>query len=411
MLFKKISSVRAPAHVRGGITIMVLVMLVAFVVILSAFLRYIALQSHLTSDKVQEEQAFGFGDAGVNYAVWLLAANGARRTPADLENADPGTDPDLFAATRNHKVCAYDKVTKNSTCEQGETEIGEFTLAFHYDPPPIDRLTVTSEGKDINKPGECQTVVAVLAKFADGGYHVVNWDHKPTNVCSNPLSDATLVGYWKFDEGKGDTTRDETIPAERGDLKNMFPPSPWVAPTGIPTKFVNPFALNFDGQNDNVDIRTDAELDNFSTTGFTVSAWMKPDVVAGTTGVIIEKRRNTHEFYLIRRGEQILASVNGNNTCGADVDFAKDTWYHVAAVYTPAVNPPTSPASLSVYKNGKLVKRCADASAIYTPGTGRIGIGQRIADGRFLFDGLIDDVRIYRRPLSTDEIGRIADGY
>jgi hypothetical protein len=73
-------------------------------------------------------------------------------------------------------------------------------------------------------------------------------------------------------------------------------------------------------------------------------------------------------------------------------------WYHVAGVYN------ASAQTLDIYVNGNLdngVLRGTIPSSQVTPNV-KVNIGRRT--GGFYFGGIIDDVRVYSRALSQDEI-------
>jgi hypothetical protein len=77
----------------------------------------------------------------------------------------------------------------------------------------------------------------------------------------------------------------------------------------------------------------------------------------------------------------------------------EDTWMHVASVYTGS--------QLKIFVNGQLVRR-ASISGTVCVNQNPLTIGAKYIPTKGIaeafFDGLIDEVRIYNRPLSKFEI-------
>ena len=120
--------------------------------------------------------------------------------------------------------------------------------------------------------------------------------------------------------------------------------------------------------------------------------WLSPD--PGTSGMlfanIIDTRGNSHQ---IRSANDVVAA---------------DRFQHVAVTYDPVSGAET------LYANGKVVAR-QDIGTIAPETAYNFYIGRRPSDspgdstyGNF-FDGIIDEVRLYRRALSEEEIRRIYD--
>ncbi|MDD8026986.1 MAG: sialidase domain-containing protein [Acidobacteriota bacterium] len=102
--------------------------------------------------------------------------------------------------------------------------------------------------------------------------------------------------------------------------------------------------------------------------------------------------RHTHTYY----GESGDWSIDG---IMADTALQADTWYHVVGVVY-------SSKSVSIYVNGTLVKTGAITQSILSRPNEplRIGSGSNYGQPDWKFDGSIDEVAIYDRALSADEI-------
>ena len=79
-----------------------------------------------------------------------------------------------------------------------------------------------------------------------------------------------------------------------------------------------------------------------------------------------------------------------------------DVWHHVACVYNPSTN------ELIIYENGTQTN-FVDVSAfdLFLHSSPDFGIGNR-PGGATAFDGVVDDLRVYNRPLSLSEIQELA---
>lgn len=208
--------------------------------------------------------------------------------------------------------------------------------------------------------------------------------------------------HWKLDEGTGTTTADASGFGSTGTLAN--------APTWS-TGRINS-ALTFSG-NRYVSAGTPSNLANLYTTGMTVSAWIKPaSAGAGNGGRIVDKSNGGAGWSLKMNGAAVVqfsASefVTTDATRDSGSSIALNTWQHVTATWTGSVTA----TNIHLYVNGVL----SDGAATNGVGATRddsaspIAIGNRPFDAARGFDGLIDDVRVYNRILTTTEIQALAD--
>jgi len=168
-------------------------------------------------------------------------------------------------------------------------------------------------------------------------------------------------------------------------------------------------AYGFDGIDDYVDVADSNSLD--LKTALTITAWIKMNVLS--TPIVTKHGGNAQKSYWFDVWDTSTSGVrlivNGG---GSDVPLQGNTalstgaWYHVAGVYNGIAG------TMEVYLNGindTATKTSGVPSSIYI-GTEnlRIGIGK---DGsgslQYKFNGTIDDVRIYNRSLSPQEIYQI----
>ncbi|MCK5272470.1 MAG: LamG domain-containing protein [Sedimentisphaerales bacterium] len=204
-----------------------------------------------------------------------------------------------------------------------------------------------------------------------------------------------LMGHWKLDDGSGDAAIDSSPNGNDGTLVNG---PVWAAgPPGFGG------ALDFDGLNDYVDCGTFVP-----TTDGTLSlcAWVyqagqnKSTIVAKRTdwaGTSFDMMiRNTNSLMIVR------SSASGvNNWCNFDeeVKVPVNEWTHVVITVDGTENADSAKA----YMNGELIKTAIWVFQCPVPDA-PVLIGASQTDPIELFGGLIDDVRIYNRTLSEDDI-------
>lgn len=205
-----------------------------------------------------------------------------------------------------------------------------------------------------------------------------------------------LVAYWSFDEEIGTTALDSSGNDNTGTLIN--------GPSWVTGRVGN--ALSFDGINDYVEINDNNNLD-LTVGEFTLSAWIYPE----SYGAALSSRIIDHGggspgeggWSLLvsnESGEQRLRIYikNGNSFSGTYSDIntiALNTWQHVAVTFQSGM--------VTMYINGQIK---GQASGLPTPTdtNAPVRIGMRATDVFRTFTGVIDEVYIYNRALTPQEI-------
>jgi hypothetical protein len=216
-----------------------------------------------------------------------------------------------------------------------------------------------------------------------------------------------LVGYWTFD-GKdiglsGTRAKDLSGNNNHGTLTN--------GPARIEGKVGQ--ALNFNGTSTYINAGHNASLGNLGPS--TYSAWIYPrSFGGGGTGKIISKNDGNDKFAFgvdnidVTAGLEVFILGTGANIDAFTSNNAinLNRWQFVTAVY----NGSTNASGVSFYVNGVLVSHGGSETNLGTPriddSTIDLKIGD-IGDGSRVFDGLIDDVRIYNRALSAGEVNKL----
>ncbi|MHC4144293.1 MAG: LamG domain-containing protein, partial [Planctomycetota bacterium] len=150
-------------------------------------------------------------------------------------------------------------------------------------------------------------------------------------------------------------------------------------------------ALEFDGAGDYVDCG--ASPDYEIAVNITIACWIKVDVFDKNWQAIITTSDSSWRVHRSSSTNNIAWGSSGLSPTDltGTTDVSTGEWFHVAAVYNGAQK--------LLYINGNL-----DASS---DSTGNISTSG--ATGRF-WDGLIDDVRIYKRALAETELLGVMSG-
>jgi hypothetical protein len=202
-----------------------------------------------------------------------------------------------------------------------------------------------------------------------------------------------LVGHWKMDEASWNGTAGEVIDSS-GNGNNGTSTSATISAG----KFGN--GGSFDGVDDYVDMGSDTSL-NFENNGvFSINFWIKPSSFSTTWRVPLLIR----ELYL-NSGYRCGITSTGNlrfwtNQSGGTLEIESDTsmslnqWNHISITYNDT--------QAFIYLNSKQV---ASGAGSYISGTSSLQIGTGWSNE--FFNGQIDDVRIYNRALSPDEVKKL----
>src|SRR3989344_880791 len=196
-----------------------------------------------------------------------------------------------------------------------------------------------------------------------------------------------LVSYWGLDEGSGRVAHDASNYANNG-----------VASSTWTTGKVGG-AGKFDGVDDYVDLPSTASL---YPTQFTISSWVNTNTLTAGDGNLGQIIFSNYEglknfiFYISNTGLVCIRPHDGITALGLCSSSALtiSSWYFISATFDGT--------DLIVYINGENKgSRTATNSANQND---YAAIGMAHAAGGYYFNGLIDEVRIYNRALSAEEM-------
>jgi len=207
---------------------------------------------------------------------------------------------------------------------------------------------------------------------------------------ANLDTDAHLVGWWKFDDAPGATAADSSKQGRNGTLQGGLSFDKDSAPGRMGK------ALKFDGKEGFVQITGYKGIGG--TAPRTVCAWIKTKAAGGEILSWGQRDFGKMWTFCFIRGRVGVTPKGGYLYMGDATN--DDVWHHVAAVAEEAARPNLHD-NVKLYKDGEPAKiddiGLLDLWPIETGSEQDVRIGWK-------FSGLLDDVRIYDRALSEDEI-------
>ncbi|MEK7563412.1 MAG: LamG domain-containing protein, partial [Patescibacteria group bacterium] len=218
-------------------------------------------------------------------------------------------------------------------------------------------------------------------------------------------SESGLVGYWKFDEGTNtgailDSSGYGNTGVRRGGAGKI-----WSGSSLPSLQFENRYAMQFDGVDDYVEIPYDSTRD-FGTSNFTINTWIR--IPSQVNMPIIEWGTYYDNGFLLRLNEVASPSISiyiGNTGYAWTKSFTANTWYHLVVLRE-------SSTTMHAYVDGvSLGTITIPSNATITANGGVTRLGKYTSGATSsLWNGLLDDVRIYNRALSANEVANLARG-
>jgi hypothetical protein len=238
----------------------------------------------------------------------------------------------------------------------------------------------------------------VPSATVDGGQD--RSDGRATAACDGG-GDPDLAGYWPLDETSGATAHDCSGRAHDGTVISVPSGSAW-------TEGRLGGGFRSDGTGGCIDL---GKHDDFvlEATAFTVAAWVKPATFFASPDLTryIVGRSNNGGIAGWRLGTAPTSRVSidfvtagGAHTVQSSDGRVPNTWVHAVAVFQPGVRA-------ALYLDGTKVDELAPIESMVTDPAASLKIGCR-SDAQRFWDGVIDEVRLYKRALSDDEIRKLA---
>lgn len=223
----------------------------------------------------------------------------------------------------------------------------------------------------------------------------------------SPDITSNLALWWKFNDGSNTTAADSSPGGHPGTLSGTTLPT-WT--TGCQLTG----CLTFNGSTAYVTAGASNIVGGGANTVFTLSAWVKlPTSPPVTKATILsnEVTGGTSQYFLAYNTAGNIEVYYQTNTGGTIYRYGQsttagaipaNTWVHVVWV-----NSADSDAGQTVYVNGSphaLTYSSAGAATVPSTSFGVTAVGRDGSNAQQYWPGLIDDVRIYTRALSSTDV-------
>ncbi len=208
-----------------------------------------------------------------------------------------------------------------------------------------------------------------------------------------------LVGHWTFNEGHGSTAYDYSTNTNHGTLHNPN----WPQGPG--------YALDFNGTSNYVNAGNDVSLD--ITEEVTIVAWVTLNANAvgdDSWRAIVSKGKD--EAYQLRKAGSVspdsfrlnIITTEGSDSIDSNYKVEANKWIHVVATYSSVTG------EMKLYVNGDIDKTETHSNGgLIEINSKNLRIGNRGDDSQY-WDGKMDNVRIYNRALSAQEVEDLYNG-
>ena len=229
-------------------------------------------------------------------------------------------------------------------------------------------------------------VITAVARDASGN---TTTSAPVTVTVRNAVATGGLVAAYNFNEGSGATVSDRSGNGNAGSIFQAV----WntTGRTGG--------SLTFDGANDYVSIADSASLD--LTTGMTVEAWVYQTKTSGWNTVLLKENGGdlAYGVYSRNTANRPSAWIRGagqttSTSAAGTTALTRNAWRHLAATFDGT--------TLRFYVDGVQVGSQPFSGSIAVS-TGPLKLGGNAVWGEY-FGGRIDDVRIYNRALTVQQI-------
>ncbi|BAO76893.1 LamG-like jellyroll fold domain-containing protein [Winogradskyella sp. PG-2] len=206
---------------------------------------------------------------------------------------------------------------------------------------------------------------------------------------SNSTYDISNTLYANLDtnnDGKIDDTND----VDRDGILDLFDTDESVF--GSPRNIDHKLQLFFDGRNDYVqDVSISSGWSEISLMG-----WIKIDPSASGTKVLFGQEN----FYLRLNNSNQLYLFASGTTLTNSASLATNQWIHIAATYS------ASDGSIVLYINGEEIVEKSKTGALNTENS-LFTISRSANNSEYFFKGYIDEVRLFDKALTEDELQKI----
>jgi hypothetical protein len=216
------------------------------------------------------------------------------------------------------------------------------------------------------------------------------WDEAITGhvPVASSVSDC-IVGWWHFNENTGITTVDSSIYSNTGSLFGN---------ETLPTWEVGKLNSSLDFHGDSY---CSAEYSpSLNVTGsLTLEAWVNIHTDGDYKGIIVKNYSTSYSLSTGNSGDNAISFFYNEQQLYKAAAFILDTWHHVVATYDDETNKAV------LYIDNIPVVTDLDFAPNAPGDEGVLGLGiQPYTDWSYVLDGSLDEVVIYNKALSAEEV-------
>jgi len=344
------------------------------------------------------------GGVGVLVLVVAALSSSGRSSPAPPPPPAPKTVPPAPAAPSGARAPGPVDPARAAEADRAMREEIERQKARKFEEFLAEIRKLAAEDRRLRKGHEIERMLKSAEETAGARLPEVRSlrDEVRRKIEENRVR-MTFVGHWKLDEGTGRTAADAEGERPAGALEG--------GPSWTSGRLGG--ALSFDGKDDGVRIENADDLSPQAGPHgeMTLAAWVRirerpsaegqgrtPLAAKGGTGAF------EYALYVLSDGRAgfalwTLAGQGHAELAGGSV--ALDRWHHVAGTYRRG-------RFARLYLDGTRVGEVTDLKGEIAAGPSPLFLGRR-GDKQFL-KGAVDDVRLYSRVLSEEELQALAAG-
>ena len=218
------------------------------------------------------------------------------------------------------------------------------------------------------------------------GYLISPFSINPADIeySREPEITDNTIGYWSFDEGTGSTAYD-IVNSNDGTISGAS----WV---GVDYKT----ALQYDGSDDYVEV---SDSDDFDVTDLSIDMWVKFNTIPTDTNYGLVYKDDQFALSFLGSSQNLKFALFGDASYGNKTSWNTNRWYHIVVTFDDANN------TVKFYVDGKLDATDTGMNENLDPSSEVMHIGK---SG---FNGVIDEVFLYDKPLTSDEVNTSYDFY
>jgi len=325
----------------------------------------------------------------------------------DGEEVDTfGTDP-LDSDTDDDGLSDFEEVNTFGTdpldSDTDDDGLTDFEELDEYGTDPLVADTDgdgLSDGDEVNVYGSDPLDTESDKDGMPDGWEVLNGFDPASGLSSD------MTAWYRFDEGSGIAISNAVSGSYTGILLNASATN-WIE--GF-TGGSNDFSLRLDGINDYVSIPTNQSGSIISQAAFSVSAWT---ILSPSTSCTYQTLYSDSAWtssgrflgYLFRKANSSYHAFyvgSGTNHAGCATTLTSNKWDHLVGIYDGT--------NLQSYVNGTCVSTVSGKGFI--PRQGGLWLGRgHVNAGTSFWKGAIDDVRIFRSALDSQDVASLYEAY